>query len=303
MQKNNQQRNVVRAIERWYKRHGRTLPWRGIANPYRIFIAEIMLQQTQVHRVLEKYPEFLRRFPTLRSLACAKQRDVVVAWRGMGYNNRAVRLHKFAHAVLHNHRGQIPHDFDALIALPGIGRYTANALLSSAFSKRLPLVDINVRRVLSRIFWRMRSTAEMRTADEIWDCAEEILPHRNAYDWNQALMDMGALICVARKPKCDVCPVARLCASRATMKWKPISRLQREPSLNGIPNRLYRGRIIERLREVNDIRADVLGKAIHPRFSSRSEHWLRKLLSDLERDGLVLVRGNGSLQKTRVSLI
>lgn len=264
-----------------------------------------MLQQTQVGRVQEKYPAFLRRFPTLRSLARAKQREVILAWRGMGYNNRAVRLHKFAQAVTHNHRGKIPRDFDALIALPGIGKYTANALLSSAFGKQLPIVDVNVQRVISRVFWRMKSTADMRAANVIWKRAEEILPKGRAYDWNQALMDLGALVCTARNPKCEACPVAALCASCATMTRSLAPRARREPSLNGIPNRMYRGKIIERLRHLNgtgSIRADVLAESISPTYSHRNEKWFRKLLNDLANDELIRVRGKGSLRATRVSL-
>lgn len=255
--------------------------------------------------MLVKYPEFLRRFPTLRSLANAKQRDVVLAWQGMGYNNRAVRLHKCAKAVVENHGGRIPQDFDSLIALPGIGKYTANALLSSVFGRQLAIVDVNVRRVLSRIFWKMKSTAAMRSEKEIWQLAERILPKGKAYDWNQALMDLGALICTARSPKCDTCPVAKLCSSRSRMKQENTVRAKREPSLAGIPNRMYRGRIVERLRQFNgtgSVRLDVLGKTIYPRFSKQSEVWLRKLIADLEKDGLIKVRSNGSLRTSRVSL-
>ena len=311
MPKSSKQRNVVRTILTWYKRQGRTLPWRlptgqagGISNPYRILISEIMLQQTQVSRVLVKYPEFLRNFPTLRSLANAKQRDVVLAWQGMGYNNRAVRLHGFAQTVFKNYRGKIPQTFESLIALPGIGKYTANAMLSSAFGKDLPIVDVNVQRVFSRIFWKMDSTAAMKSSKEIWRLAEVILPKRKAYDWNQAVMDLGATVCTARNPKCDACPVAQLCASRKRMNRESPVRPKREPSLDGIPNRFYRGRIIERLRtRTGSVRLDVLGKAIYPKFAKQHEAWLRSVLSDLERDKLICVHGNGSLRSSRVVLV
>jgi A/G-specific adenine glycosylase len=264
-----------------------------------------MLQQTQVNRVLLKYPEFLRRFPTIRFLANAKQRDVVMAWQGMGYNNRAVRLHKFAQTVTERHRGRIPGDLESLIVLPGIGKYTAHALLSSAFGMQLPVVDINVQRVLSRMFWRMGSTVEMQKSQEVWKLAETILPAGNAYDWNQALMDFGSRICTARNPKCEACPVARHCVSRIRMKTVNTPRQRQEKSLDGIPNRIYRGRIIERLRLVNErasIRADVLGRFIFTNFSRRNESSLKRLLGDLQRDGLVRVRGNGTLTGARVSL-
>ncbi len=302
MRKNSKQRNVVKAIRRWYKLQGRTLPWRNISNPYRILISEIMLQQTQVSRVLVKYPEFLKRFPTLRSLANAKQRDVVLAWRGMGYNNRAVRLHKFAQEIVRNHKGKIPADFDSLIALPGIGKYTANALLSSAFDQHLPIVDVNVQRVLSRIFWRMKSTADIRSSYEIWKAAENILPRADAYNWNQALMDLGALICTANNPKCPECPVLKFCSSQKQMRHERRHRTRNEPSLAGIPNRIFRGRIIEHLRKKKNSRLDVLGNAIHPNFTLLQESWLKKLVDSLAADGLVTVKHNGLLQTSRISL-
>ncbi|MBI5472211.1 MAG: A/G-specific adenine glycosylase [Ignavibacteriae bacterium] len=297
---------------RWYRRNGRTLPWRlpaghagNITNAYRILISEIMLQQTQVSRVLIKYPEFLKRFPSLRSLARARQRDVVIAWKGMGYNNRAVRLHQLAQAVTEHHGGRIPSTFEQLIALPGVGRYTANALLSSAFGKRAAIVDVNVQRVLSRIFWTMKSFDARRAALDIWTFAEHILPTGRVYDWNQALMDFGATVCTARQPQCPRCPVMSLCKSRSSMMTRRASISKREATLNGIPNRIHRGRIIERLRSVNNsrpIRFHTLGKSILPNFSVRHHAWFALLLSGLAKDGLVRIAGNGSLKNNRVSL-
>ena len=200
---------------------------------------------------------------------------------------------------------KIPADFDSLIALPGIGRYTANALLSSAYGGHLAIVDVNIQRTLSRIFWRMNSTTEMRSAGEIWKVAEKVLPKRGAYDWNQALMDLGALVCTANNPKCLECPVLKFCASRKRMRHERRQRTKNEPSLAGIPNRMYRGRIIDRLRTLKrkkSIRLDLLGNAIHPKFSRHLEPWLKKLVDDLARDGLLTLKGNGSLRTSRVSL-
>ena len=132
---------LARAILRWYSHNGRSLPWRDISDPYRILVSEIMLQQTYVSRVLTKYPEFLRRFPTIRKLAAGSQKDVVVAWQGMGYNNRAVRLYRLAKTIVQDYGGRFPQSYADLLALPGIGRYTANALLSSAFGSDVPIVD------------------------------------------------------------------------------------------------------------------------------------------------------------------
>lgn len=305
MPKNNKQRSIVKSLLAWYERHGRTFPWRGISNPYRILISEIMLQQTQASRVLDKYPEFLKRFPSLRSLATATQRDVVIAWKGMGYNNRAVRLHRLARIVLSKNGERIPADYDSLIALPGIGRYTANAILSSAFGQRCAIVDVNVQRVLSRMFWKMDSPREMRAAREIWQIAERLLPRDNVYDWNQALMDFGATVCTARNPNCNKCPVAQACTSKKFMGRTTDPKRKSEKKIDGIPTRLHRGKIIQQLRNLNSgrsIRADVLGKRILRNFSQRNEKVFVALLLGLEKDGLIRLRGNGTLISRRVSL-
>ena len=290
-------------VLKWFARQGRKLPWRGIASPYRILVSEIMLQQTQVTRVLMKYPGFLQRFPSLRSLARARQRDVVVAWEGLGYNNRAVRLHQCVRAVRDNHGGRIPAEYDALISLPGIGQYTANALLSSAFGQHVPIVDVNVKRFLSRVFWTMSSTGEMKSEKEIWRRASDVLPATDVYRWNQALMDIGATICTARQPRCNQCPVATLCTSRALMRHDSPSSLKREPSLDGIPNRIYRGRIINALRYRRRIHTELLGKMIYERYGGRNGPWLHGLLAGLEKDGLITVHRNGSKTSSFVTLV
>jgi A/G-specific adenine glycosylase len=311
MRKNTKQRKVVSTLLEWYAHHGRAFPWRGITDPYRILVSEIMLQQTQVRRVLMKYPTFLRRFPTLRSLARARQRDVVIVWQGMGYNNRAVRLHQLARDIVDNHGGKVPADFEALMTLPGIGRYTANALLSSAFKKNVPVVDVNVRRVLSRVFWQMGSTAVTHIESGVWNLAYDLVPEGNAYKWNQALMDVGATVCTARQPQCARCPLAGLCSSKPFMTRRTLRRPHREPSLDGIPRRIYRGRVVEELRRLHDgqtphgtrrIRTDVLGKRIYQKFSGRHAAWLGRILAGLEKDGLIRIRGNGSLSTRWVSL-
>ena len=305
MLKHSKQRNIVRTLLAWYKRSGRTFPWRDNTNPYHILLSEIMLQQTQTRRVLEKYPELLRQFPTLRSLAAAPLRDVVMAWRGMGYNNRAVRLHRLARNLVNLHDGKIPAEYDALIPLPGIGKYTANAILSSAFGMRRAIVDVNVRRVMSRIFWRMKSTSEMRADREIWQLAAEILPRKNIYDWNQALMDFGAIVCTSRKPACMLCPVSQLCLSKKFMGRTALQRRRPVKGVDGIPDRIYRGHVVRQLRMLNgnrSIRADALGKKVRAGFSRRHEKWFVALLRGLEKDGLIRIRGNGSLTSCRVSL-
>lgn len=258
-----------------------------------------MLQQTYVSRVLEKFPQFLRRFPTMRALAAATQKDVVIAWQGMGYNNRAVRLHRLAKTVVHQHGGKLPRNFQDLIQLPGVGRYTANAVLSSAFGKDAPVVDVNVRRFFSRVFWKMDATTDMRPLDDIWNMAEQLAPAGKAYQWNQAVMDLGATVCIARDPRCDVCPVGSYCRSKSAMKRAAPTSSAQSGAKGVIPNRIYRGRIIEALRHHHGrrrLQADALGKAIHPRYSRKHRKWLDELLMSLERDGLIM------RSKQRVSL-
>lgn len=296
---------VARRILRWYSVHGRRLPWRDIRDSYRILVSEIMLQQTQVSRVLRIYPTFLDKFPTLRSLASAPQAQVVLAWRGLGYNNRAVRLHRLAGYLVDNHAGKLPRDFDTLLTLPGIGRYTAAALLVAVHGIDAPVVDVNIRRFFSRMFWTMRSTAEMRSGREIEILSARLVLPGRGYAWTQALMDLGATVCIARAPHCHRCPVGALCLSRTTMLRDHVKPAKHEPSMSGVPNRIYRGRIVEELRGntgKKGIRLELLGRRIHPGFATRHERWLVRLLGSLEKDGLVVVSGNGSSMSRYVRL-
>ena len=289
---------IVARILRWYDRDGRTFPWRGISDQYRILLSEIMLQQTQAGRVLQLYPVFLRRFPTLASLARAPLGDVIVVWRGMGYNNRAVRLHCMARVLAGQHGMQLPATAEALTALPGIGKYTAHALLSSVHGHRVPIVDINVRRFFSRLFFRMKTLDALRPEAEIWAVAAEQLPRSRSYDWNQALMDIGSTLCTKRNPLCDRCPVSLLCASRLVMKRVTAARRKWEPSRGGLPNRIYRGRIVEQLRTASRAKGmtvAAVGRRIRPGYAPSDRSWLDGLLRRLADDGLVIVRNTDRL--------
>lgn len=263
-----------------------------------------MLQQTQVSRVLVKYPLFLKRFPTLRALARARRADVVRAWQGMGYNNRAVRLHALAQQVVSGHRGRIPRTEEELLALPGIGTYTARAVLCSAFGEPVAFVDVNIRRLYSRLFGNMPDTAAMlpdRTAAAI---ADDMLPRRRAYDWNQALMDIGATICTARAPRCTACPLAALCTSAGTMAAARPAAAKKERSFYGVPHRIYRGRIIEQLRAGTVRRGmpvHAIGPRILPQFDASHTAWLEQLLAALERDGLVRITAEGGNRVVRLA--
>jgi A/G-specific adenine glycosylase len=199
------------ALLRWYRRHGRDLPWRRTRDPYHIVVSEFMLQQTQVSRVQAYYQRFLARYPTIHALAAAPPSAVRESWEGLGYYRRASNLHRLAQAVVDQYAGVLPSDPEALERLPGVGRYTAGAVACFAYERVAATVDTNVARVIRRVFHpRLRGRA---LSSQIWGTALEILPRngKRAWEMNQALMEIGALICTARVAKCGVCPVRKTC--------------------------------------------------------------------------------------------
>jgi A/G-specific adenine glycosylase len=198
----------------WYRRHGRDLPWRRTDDPYHILVSEIMLQQTQVDRVLPKYAEWLRRYPSLHALAAAPDDEVAEAWRPLGYNIRPRRLQSIARESVANYGGHLPSDEETLLSFKGIGRYTAGAIRSFAFRERAPILDTNVARVLFRVFVAAGDPKGHAMKRHLWTLSGALVPSRHAFDFNQALMDLGAMICVARSPKCLVCPMRKDCAWR-----------------------------------------------------------------------------------------
>jgi len=206
-------RRFHRRLLAWYAVHRRDLPWRGTDDPYHILVSEIMLQQTQVERVIPKYHEFLARYPTFESLARARPAEVKRVWYPLGYNIRPLQLQGIARETLARYDGRLPDDTRALRRMPGIGRYTAGAILSFAYRRPAALVDTNVRRVLGRVFLGRRRLARLRGQKTMWDLAQTLLPGRGVYDYNQALMDFGATWCTARAPRCRECPMKALCAS------------------------------------------------------------------------------------------
>ena len=198
----------------WYRRHGRDLPWRRTDDPYHILVSEIMLQQTQVDRVMPKYEEWLRKFPTMRALAAAAERDVTETWYPLGYNIRPKRLQSIAREAVANYGGELPSDEATLLSFKGIGQYTAGAIRSFAFGERAAILDTNVARVLFRVFLGKGDPKAHATKRHLWAVSEALVPHRHVYDFNQALMDFGATVCTARNPKCLVCPMKKSCAWR-----------------------------------------------------------------------------------------
>ena len=197
----------------WYRRHGRDLPWRETRDPYHILVSEVMLQQTQVDRVLPKYHEWLGRYPTFEALAAAPEQDVVKTWYPLGYNIRPKRLQSIAREAVTKYGGALPDDEETLRSFKGIGPYTAGAVMSFAFGKRTAILDTNVARVLFRIFVGRGDPRSHKMEKKLWELSRQVLPHRHVFDFNQALMDFGATLCSARKPQCMMCPMTRKCRS------------------------------------------------------------------------------------------
>jgi A/G-specific adenine glycosylase len=212
-----------RLLLRWFRRHGRDLPWRRTRDPYHVTVAEFMLQQTQVARVEAYYRRFLERYPTLESLARSEPAMVREAWAGLGYYRRAANLHRLARTVVEEHGGVIPSDPEHLRRLPGVGRYTAGAVASFAYERATPAIDTNVARVIRRAFHpRLRRRGKDR---RLWETGAALMPRRSgpaAWAFNQAIMELGALICTARVARCGECPVSGVCrTARAVVTLSP----------------------------------------------------------------------------------
>ena len=207
-----------RRLLAWYDANGRDLPWRRQANPYQVLVSEIMLQQTQVDRVLPKYEEWLAKYPSLAVLADAPVDEVVKTWYPLGYNIRPRRLHSIAREAVASYGGELPADEETLLSFKGIGRYTAGAIRSFAFGQRAAILDTNVARVLFRVFIGRGNPKAHATRNTLWDLSESLLPRRRVFDFNQALMDFGAMVCTARRPACTACPMSRSCRSRQLLE-------------------------------------------------------------------------------------
>lgn len=230
--RDNQKRKYAalrRRLLAWFAREARDLPWRRTHDPYRIWLSEIMLQQTRVEAVIPYYERFLAAFPTVQDLAAASEDRVLKAWEGLGYYSRARNLQRAAWMIVRDRGGRMPQTADEWRDLPGVGPYTAGAIASIAGDLPEPAVDGNVLRVLSRIFAIAESIDEPATRERIWSIAADLLPRKQAGAFNQALMDLGARICIPRKPRCMVCPVAGQCDAfaRGTQDELPIRKAKK----------------------------------------------------------------------------
>jgi A/G-specific adenine glycosylase len=239
--------SLAESLLNWYQGHARSLPWRDNPDPYKVWISEVMLQQTRVETVLPYYERWMARFPTLVSLALATQQEVLAEWEGLGYYSRARNLHLAAQIVINKFGGNLPQDMQHLLNLPGIGRYTAGAIASIAFGSDQPVLDGNIRRVLARVF-DIRYPARSRESEEcLWQLASTHLPPGRAGEYNQALMDLGALICTPRLPNCAICPLNESCLafSLGVQAERPV-KLAKET----IPHYIVSSAIIQRDEQV-----------------------------------------------------
>jgi len=289
----------------WYASAQRELPWRTTTDPYAILVSEIMLQQTQVDRVLPKYHLFLATFPTLSDLANAQTADILSVWVPLGYNRRAISLQAIARQVLAEYAGHLPETIEDLLKLKGIGRYTAGAIACFAYRKQVATVDTNIFRVLHRVFLGLEYPEARLNTDAMFAFAEQVLPPGEAYNWNQALMDIGATICTSANPQCARCPLQERCIAYQEMSQYslfPSGTVLREirkvaekkktyttrPFVGS--NRYFRGRIVAHLRTLpggDYLSLTELGPVLKSDFHDDDLAWLEKVLTGLQHDGLI----------------
>ncbi len=299
----------------WYARHKRELPWRDLLikddtqRAYMVLVSEIMLQQTQVPRVIIIFRQFLDRFPTLKDLAEASNKEVILAWRGMGYNSRALRLRDAAKTILNEYDGVFPMEYDKLIAIKGIGPYTAAAVRNFAFNLPTPCIDTNIRRILHRSFigperadgtWEASDKELLVLAEELLAVALDGQPGHDAANWHAALMDFGSLVCTKTSPKWDICPLTANGLMKAAHKVPALDKKRMKKAEPGrmvgakfIPNRIFRGRIVDALRDAKKgMTLDEIGKEIATDWD-RKEHgaWLKGIVDKLVSEEMVRRKG------------
>lgn len=291
----------------WFERNRRDLPWRRTRDPYRILVSEVMLQQTQVDRVLSYYEQFLSIFPTVAALADAPGSLVITLWAGLGYNRRAVNLQRTAQAVTDHYGGVFPRDPGELARLPGIGPYTAGAIACFAFEEPVAFLDTNMKRVIHRLVAGPDLPQPVLSDKQILRLAERLLPPEDAWSWNQALIEFGALQCTARKPACVICPQQTVCAAfpeiQSVIATLPAgTRKKKEAPFEG-SNRFYRGRLVDSLRNLDGagIALSALGPMVRADYTPEQSEWLRQLAHGLQRDGLVRIAEETSAYSTEAN--
>jgi A/G-specific adenine glycosylase len=313
--------NIRQSLLTWFANFARDLPWRRTRDPYRILVSEVMLQQTQVDRVVPRYHAFLDQFPTLEVLAAAPTAEVIRAWSGLGYNRRAVNMQRTARTVLEQYGGAFPRDVAALRQLPGIGPYTAGAIACFAFEQDVAFIDTNIRRVVWRLFVGA-SSADSPGEARLLELAQQAIPPGQGWVWNQAIMELGALICTAATPSCWRCPLQADCRDYADRRAVDeqlfgqagaVGEARRSPQISAPArsraiaerremsyagsSRFYRGRIVEALRQLapgQSLLLDQLGPQIKADFGASDHAWLHDLVEGLARDGLLLHEGDAA---------
>ncbi len=294
----NKEKYFVEKLLQWYQLHGRSLPWRDTTDTYHIVVSEVMSQQTQVARVIEKYHEWIEAFPTLESLAEASQADVLILWKGLGYNSRALRLQQLAKVLVKDYEGKFPQTYDELLKLPGIGPYTAGAVYVFGLKKSTSFVDTNIKRILHRVFDSHELFGWTRTDKEIAVLAKEIYPKQHAYNYHQALMDLGATICQARKPNCEHCPVQEVCITAKEIKANPmILKEKRTPYTTSREpfketRRFLRGKVVDYLREHTRGDLEDICHYINGYYPDYDKEKLISVMSDLVKEGILNQRSD-----------
>lgn len=275
----NKKRDFQRTILSWYEKNGRKLPWRETTDPYKILVSEMMLQQTQVDRVIPKYNAFLQQFPTTKVLANTQTAEVLKLWSGLGYNRRALYLQKCAQAIEAQYQGEFSEIENELQQLPGIGPYTRAAVLSFAFNKNIVVIDVNIELLYKRIFYGK--------ADNIQAIAQELLPKERSRDWHNALMDIGALFCTAKSPRCNDCPLKQFCASKNNSERHEATRQRKKVIPFKESDRIVRGTILKLLTRQNNQDKDVVYEQLLQQNIKREKEKFEEILGQLEGDGLI----------------
>jgi A/G-specific adenine glycosylase len=265
----------------WYENNGRNLPWRNTTNPYHILVSEIMLQQTQVERVIPKYEAFLHQFPSIEALARAETSEVLRAWSGLGYNRRALFLQKCSQELMHEMN--FPQQEEKLKKLPGIGKYTAAAILSFAYNKDVPVVDVNILLLYKRIFYGSKSS--------IQTLAKKHLPKGKSRHWHNALMDIGALFCSSQHPRCNDCPLTILCKTAGKKMKIEATRIKKTVVPFAQSDRIVRGNILKLLMKRN-YSETTLHKKLNEMNIKRDKKKFAEILNQLQKDRLIKKKKN-----------
>ena len=288
---------IVPKLLEWHRANHRSFIWRGLKrSPYIVLVSEFMLQQTGTKQVEKHLPNFLRKFPTMKKLAAASRPEVIRAWQGLGYNRRAINLHLAAKAI--TAKGRFPKDLKGLQGLPGVGIYTASAVLAFAYNANVPVVDVNIERVLSRLWKPMRRSHDTLPIKEIYLLDRAILPTGQSSNWHEALMDLGATICTKNAPKCSTCPLRPRCPSTSRMKLAlPERNLPQERRHFGQPRRIWRGRILQLISKNETQTKHTLFAEMKKRYpisKTTFVPFVLSILATLEKEGFLTQTKKGA---------